>query len=254
MSATNLEQWKPEAMALDANTVIRTLPGPVERILLTGTVLAKQTRQDLSEIVRWVKAEIEVILGDLESLGGALGHAEALAAAARSPRRPEEYAELLEQGEGSLRHLLWLGDFLAKSDEALAQKLKEIRADGGIPDHCQDLRDAAAVLRTRQERLQAVFTEEVFRPALLDEAEALAKQILDAHGSPTAETAAAAYDLRNRLVTLYLHRIEELRAAGQYAFRSDRIRQAPYRMSLRRRFHGPGSSSPAETPEPPAEA
>jgi len=144
--------------------------------------------------------------------------AQALWAAVRSPRKPEQQKDLEDHGIQLRSDIVAAARWNLRDSRVAMGALDRIVEGTGVPDLTQDLTDLAQLV---EQNAGGFAQDQTFDPAAVSaQARQLALDIRSGLSEYRTDTAMAdAVDLRNRAYTLLDEALSDIRAAGQYAFR-----------------------------------
>jgi hypothetical protein len=215
MTREALEQLRPKLQVLER------VKGP--------DLPAHVAFQECQDLLTFIDKDPEV-RAEIDSVGLPSDHLPSLAlalaaarqaqsdwAAVRSPRKPEEQAQLEAEGRSLRSEAAAACRFTLRADRLAQGAVDRIMEGDSIPDLVQDLEDLASLVEQHLDRFahNRKFDAPCKVPVLRSKAQEIRLGLATFR---TADAKREALDLRNRAWTHFDHLLTELRQAGQYAF------------------------------------
>ncbi|HEU4535741.1 MAG TPA: hypothetical protein VFS00_16560, partial [Polyangiaceae bacterium] len=191
-------------------------------------------------------------LDHLPVLARSLEMAQAELDASRGPRRSEEDLALEARALALRSDLVAAGRFALRADPAAQAELDAVRKGKGLDDLARDLRALADFAERHARALAQINAEPARQAALARELSAtLAAKLARRRGSPDGTSEVR--EVRDRIATLLIDTMAEIRAAGAYAFRKDPAQLAKFRSPYNgeKRGRRPRADEPLATPPAP---
>jgi hypothetical protein len=231
MSQSVLEKWTPAASALGQvrtafSTPIRVLLGEAVDLARFTTVYWEPVKDAAGKMLRPGLAlagpKLSPTIGsEMLELQEALQTTNTNYLLTVAPMQPDVRARAqYVLGEMVAALEWWLDDGVNDDRDQQLAALKAEYADGSTSadSMAAELSDYAALARQEAAGLEGIGG---FELAMVDEAEALAKQLRERPTTPTSpENTRRTLDMRNRVATLLLDRMGQVRAAARFVFRN----------------------------------
>ncbi|MBI3071381.1 MAG: hypothetical protein HYY84_04555 [Deltaproteobacteria bacterium] len=216
MKAKNeLEKLLPKLAAISATDVAEP-DRPVATIV--------QEALDLADAAHRYRASLLAVGVDAAIIDGLAERAKALSAAqtewtnTRETGLPATLHAAVDRATELRRDIVDSALYALRNDDAALDVIARIRDGEGVADLCQDLKDLGVLV----ERNRAAFDRVDFDFEDVTRARAIADEVQKGHAEATTKKALDdKKDLRNRAFTYLDEAVDEVRAAGLFAFRRD---------------------------------
>jgi predicted RNA-binding protein Jag len=146
--------------------------------------------------------------------------------------------------------LLAAMSYAYRNDEKLMGRVKAIREGYGHADMIQDLNDIAVLGRENATLLTAIGFDLAQLEVAAKQADQLAGLLADVNGSKNEKIKSKI--IRDKAYMLLKKLVDEIRTAGKYVFRKDKVRYAGYTSSYYKNRMRTTSEPISEEPETPA--
>ncbi len=220
MSQADLDALVSTLQAI-ASTEVDAPDLPVAVFVQEATTLVDLVKQPAVRAKLLATGLAPTLLDALEPAVGALSTAQAQWQNQRDPSKSGALAELEDRGYALRQRLLTAARFNLRTDRKALATIDVIQHGVGVADLTQDLVDVAELLKLSAPAFAADTTFDA--EAAASDATSLADELRRAVATTkNATTQAAAGDLRNRAYTYADDVLSHVRAAGRYAYASDR--------------------------------
>jgi hypothetical protein len=157
-------------------------------------------------------------IGEIAARVLALAGAQSAVNVVRERTGAAKVKTMVGESEALRTKVVGAGRYVLRKDAAAQATLDRIQEGDGIADLCQDMRDVALFARTYGDALSRAGVT----PEAAEKAEALASALAAEAASAKVDASLdRAVDVRNRAFTYADEAIDEVRAAGRFAFAGD---------------------------------
>jgi hypothetical protein len=242
-----LAAWQERMDALPVDAVrIPGMPVPVFVDEGHSAVAAAREHREVLEAAG-MPAELPERLA--EALA-ALASSQALWQAENVRGRSPELRELVVAAEALRADALAAGDLALRRNPEGLRRLSTIREGDGLPDLLADLTGLALLVGDARPHFESV---KIDAPALAKTLEETAARLRSQLGrEDAAKSLSRAKESRDRMYSLCVEALEDVRAFAAYAFRNDRgnQRRVPFLSAHARRRNHASRRRPADAPAP----
>ncbi|MBN2528934.1 MAG: hypothetical protein JXR76_21270 [Deltaproteobacteria bacterium] len=183
---------------------------------LSNTVLAAREHMDALAAVGVTVEMVE----RLEQYTEGLRAAQAICIAEKSRGRSDENIAQIEAAEALREDLMAAGALALRNDIEGQRRLAEIREGEGLADLVDDLRNLAVLIKDKRALFEAIHMDvDITAAEAAEKGESLQRMLSE---EDVARSLVNSKEMRDRVYTLAIDALKEIRLFAAYAFRKDK--------------------------------